>query len=92
MVRQKMNDKSNVTDFEFTLLIHERMMRDLRQWANQQGVPFVDVIGALNQDRHYLLSWVHLHPEANRVVAAKLSEPILRQFCASAGQVKRAAR
>ena len=91
-IRRKMNDKSNVTDFEFTLLIHERMMRDLRQWADRQGVPFVDVIGALNQDRHYLLSWVHLHPEANRVVAAKLSEPILRQFCASAVQVKRAAR
>ncbi len=91
-IRRKMKDKSNVTDFEFTLLIHERMMRDLRQWANQQGVPFVDVIGALNLDRHYLLSWVHLHPEANRVVAAKLSEPILRQFCANAGPVKRAAR
>ena len=91
-IRRKINDKGNVTDFEFTLLIHERMMRDLRQWADRQGVPFVDVIGALNQDRHYLLSWVHLHPEANRVVAAKLSEPILRQFCASAGQVKRAAR
>ncbi len=91
-IRRKMKEKKNVTDFEFTLLIHQRMMQELQQWANQQGVPFVDVIGALNQDRHYLLSWVHLHPEANRVVAAKLSEPILQKFCASAGQVERAAR
>ena len=91
-IRRKIEGKEEVSAFEFTLLVHQKMMQDLQQWADQQGVPFVDVIGALDQDRRYLLSWVHLHPEANRVVAAKLSEPILQQFCASAGQVERAAR
>jgi hypothetical protein len=57
-------------------------MHDLKQWAEKNNVPFV--IGALDQDRHYLLSWVHLHPEANRVVAAKLADPILKQFCLAA--------
>ncbi|MBI5659091.1 MAG: SGNH/GDSL hydrolase family protein [Nitrosomonadales bacterium] len=82
-ISRRMAAKKEVTTYEYSLLVHQRLMKDMKQWAEKQNVPFVDVIGALDQDRHYLLSWVHLHPEANRVIAAKLSEPILRQFCAA---------
>jgi lysophospholipase L1-like esterase len=80
-IRRRMERNSDVSTYEYSFLIHERLMKDLEQWSQRQGVPFVDVVGALDQDRHYMLSWVHLHPEANRVVAAKLSEAILREFC-----------
>lgn len=80
-ISRRISAKKVVTTYEYSLLIHQRLMKDMRQWAEKHDVPFIDVIGALDQDRHYLLSWVHLHPDANRVVAAKLSEPIMRQFC-----------
>ena len=69
-----------ITQFEYSLLVHERLMTDLEAWAVRHGVPFVDVITALNQDRHYLLSWVHLHPKANKQIAARLAEKILTQL------------
>jgi hypothetical protein len=78
-----MEGNETITDYEYSFLIHQRLMQDLKHWAEQHDVPFVDVIGALDQNRDYLLSWVHLHPAANRVVAAKFSEPILREFCAA---------
>ena len=56
-------------------------MQNLADWALRQNVPFVDVIAALDQDRQNLLSWVHLTPQANRVIAEKLAEPILSGFC-----------
>lgn len=83
-IRRRMERNGDVTAYEFSFLVHQRLMQDLKPWAEKRGVPFVDVISALDKDRHYLLSWVHLHPEANRVIAAKYSEAILNQFCASA--------
>jgi lysophospholipase L1-like esterase len=82
-ISRRMATNKEVTSFEYSLLIHQRLMNDMKQWANKRNVPYVDVIGALNQDRHLLLSWVHLHPDANRVVAERISEPIMRQFCAA---------
>jgi len=88
-IQRRVQRSENVTIFEFSLLVHRRLMQDLKQWASARNVPFVDVIDALDRDRHHLISWVHLHAEANRVVAARLAEPILRQFCPSNPGVRR---
>lgn len=61
------------------LLVHDRLMRDLRAWAPQRGVELVDVQAALDQRRDLILTWVHLAPEANRIVAAALAEAILAE-------------
>jgi lysophospholipase L1-like esterase len=82
-VRRRLEKNESITAYEYDFLIHQRLMQDLKQWAAKNDVPFVDVIGALDQRRDYLLSWVHLHPEANRIVAAKFSEPILKEFCSA---------
>jgi GDSL-like Lipase/Acylhydrolase family len=82
-VRRRMERHENISEFEYSFLIHQQLMRDEKQWAEAHDVPFVDVIGALDQNRDDLLSWVHLNAEANRIVAAKLSEPILKKFCAA---------
>jgi hypothetical protein len=78
---RRMERKEKIFDFEYFFLVHRQLMKDLRHWAAENDVPFVDVIGALDQDRHLLLSWVHLHPDANRVVAAKFAEVILPMYC-----------
>ena len=80
-IHQRLARGEPVSLFEYSLLVHERLMQNLADWAGREQVPFVDVIAALDQDRQNLLSWVHLTPQANRVIAEKLAEPIERGFC-----------
>ncbi|TPV92813.1 MAG: hypothetical protein B7733_23775 [Myxococcales bacterium FL481] len=80
-IRKRIEHNETVTSFEYSLLIHQRLMQRLAVWAQTNQVPFVDVMSALDHDRHLLLSWVHLHPEANKVIAAELAKPLLDEFC-----------
>jgi hypothetical protein len=63
----------SLTIFERSMLVHGQMMEALESWAHAKQVPFVDIIDELDHDRHLLLSYVHLHPEANRMIAARLA-------------------
>jgi lysophospholipase L1-like esterase len=60
-------------------LMHDRLMIDLVDWAGRNKVLLADVRGALDERRDLLVSWVHLHPEANRVVAETLAAVILEE-------------
>lgn len=61
------------------LLIHARMMRDLRAWATRSDVGFVDIIAALDHDRDLLVNWVHVKAEGNHKIAEALAPEVLRQ-------------
>jgi lysophospholipase L1-like esterase len=61
------------------LLIHARMMQNLRAWAARSDVGFVDIIAALDHDRDLLVNWVHVKAEGNRKIAAALAPEVLRQ-------------
>jgi hypothetical protein len=63
---------------ELRLLLHATLMMDLAKWAEAEQVPFVDVIARLDQDRDVLVSWVHLSPRGNYMVAEAFAEEILR--------------
>jgi hypothetical protein len=52
-------------------------MRDLEEWCETNAVPYVDAIAALDERRDCLVSWVHLNPEGNGIVAEALSQEIL---------------
>jgi lysophospholipase L1-like esterase len=71
--RQLMADLDKTRIF----LVHARLMEDLRAWAREHDVGFVDAIEALDGRRDQLISWVHLHPEANRRLARAFAEEIL---------------
>ncbi len=71
--RQLMADLDKTRIF----LVHGRLMEDLRAWAAGRDVGFVDAIAALDDRRDRLTSWVHLHPDANRVLAEALAAEIL---------------
>jgi len=58
------------------------MMQELRGWAMCGEVPFVDVLRRLDDRRDHLLTWVHLTPGGNQVVAAALADTIL-ELCAA---------
>jgi hypothetical protein len=58
------------------LVIHSRLMRDLRDWAAASDVGFVDVIHELDERRDLMVNWVHLNGEANRIVARAFARAI----------------
>ena len=63
---------------ELRLLVHAITMKNLESWAQAHRVPFVDVIGRLDNDRDVLVSWVHLSPRGNGMVAEAFADAILR--------------
>lgn len=67
-----------ISGYEFNFLVHARLMQDLRSWAEKNKLPFVDIISLLDQERHHLVSWVHLDTYANGLVADALADEILR--------------
>jgi hypothetical protein len=67
-----------ISGYEFDFLIHARLMRDLRNWAEKNELPFVDIISLLDQERQHLVSWVHLDAHANGLVADALAREILQ--------------
>ena len=80
-VREKQERGEVMSDNEVSLLIHNVFMQDLRVWTDREDIHLVDIIKVLNKHRHYLLTWVHLHPEANRMIADAWADTILRQAC-----------
>jgi lysophospholipase L1-like esterase len=83
-VREKQESGEVMSDNEVSLLIHNVLMQDLHEWtAEHSDARLVDMITVLNQHRHYLLTWVHLHPEANQMIADAWADTILRQACPS---------
>lgn len=61
------------------LRVHSRVMADMLVWAKEKNVPVADVRTALDERRDLLVSWVHLYPEANRIVAETLADAIIAQ-------------
>ncbi|MEZ5786995.1 MAG: SGNH/GDSL hydrolase family protein [Xanthobacteraceae bacterium] len=70
-----------ISGYEFNFLIHARLMRDLEAWTHDKKLPFVDIIGLLDQERHHLVSWVHLDAYANGLIADALADEIIRLRC-----------
>lgn len=74
-----MQELARMLDPARVFLVHGYVMEGLREWASSHGVPYVDVIAALDDRRDLLLSWVHLHADANTVVAKAFAETILAE-------------
>ncbi len=60
------------------LLVHSRLMQELERWVSTTDIDYVDVIDLLDEDRDLLLTWVHLAPKANRMVARAFADVILQ--------------
>jgi len=76
-LQAKLQDSGSLVHAELALLIHSVLMKKLEAWAKTQEVPFVNVISRLDDERDVLVSWVHLSPKGNRMVAEAFAEKIL---------------
>lgn len=78
MVKDKLEKEGAIKVRELHLLAHSTLTTDLEQWATSNRVPFVNIQKVLDQDRDVLLSWVHLSPRGNRMIADALAKEITR--------------
>ena len=81
MMRKKLSEKGKLNSIELYFITHNILMNDLRKWAQTNDIPFVNIIEALDQDRDTLLSWVHLSPKGNRIMAETFAKKIMERTC-----------
>ncbi|UCG50544.1 MAG: hypothetical protein JSW58_10070 [Candidatus Latescibacterota bacterium] len=79
LVRRELDGNKRINAQELYFLTHGVLMNDLEKWAKVNEVPYVDLIAELDQHRNCLVSWVHLNPEGNRIVAEAFARAILLQ-------------
>jgi lysophospholipase L1-like esterase len=58
--------------------VHSHLMHAVRDWAAIHRVPLVDGIAKLDRQRDLVLTWVHLAPPANKMLARAIAGEILR--------------
>jgi hypothetical protein len=59
------------------LVVHSRLMQAIRAWARTNEVPLVDGVAALDGQRDFVLTWVHLAPPANKALAKAIAATIV---------------
>jgi lysophospholipase L1-like esterase len=80
IIRQKMSSDGQLLGGEANFLLHGRLMQAELEWAKTRSVSYVDVIGAMDLERHNLVSWVHLNGAGNRIVASVIAREIMNQL------------
>jgi len=80
-VKRKLDDQGFINNTELWFLSHSKLMADLKLWGSANDIPFVDIIEATNRDRDILLSFVHLSPRENCLVAQAFAKEILKHQC-----------
>lgn len=78
ITQARLQHEGRITHNELVFLTHRILTNDLKAWAVSNGVPYVDVIGALDKHRKVLLSLVHLSPKGNRMVAEAMAREVRR--------------
>lgn len=81
IINNNLENNGDISQGELHLMVHNELMNDVREWASANDAPFVDIISALDSDRSVLLSWVHLNPQGNRIIAREFAEEILGRVC-----------
>jgi hypothetical protein len=77
-IRARLFQSEQMKPSKLKLLMHAVLMKDLATLAKSKQLPFVDVIAKLNQDRDVMVSWVHLSPRGNRMLAGAFADEILK--------------
>lgn len=80
-IKKRLINHDNITRHQLYLLGHAALNKRIKGWASENQVIFVDVINALDQDRDTILSWVHLSPRGNRIIAREFANTIFNRLC-----------
>lgn len=76
VVREKLARDGEILPPRLTFLTHADIMAAQRDWVQENNVLYADVIDVLDQRRDVLVSWVHLSPEGNALIANALADAV----------------
>lgn len=79
-VKKQLDETDRITHQEKAFLAHKVITDSLEQWAHATGTNFLNVKDLLNNDRDVLISWVHLSPRGNTMIAHALTDEIIRDL------------
>jgi lysophospholipase L1-like esterase len=80
IIRGRLEQTGRLSGLELVFLIHCELNRGLKAWAEANAQAFVDVVALFDElkQRHHLVSWVHMSPHGNRLIAEALGDEILK--------------
>ncbi len=78
---RRLEEGGTVPTPALSFLAHAELMRAEREWAKAHDVPLADVVAALDARRDVLVSWVHLTPEGNALVAQAFAPVVAAVAC-----------
>ena len=81
LIHQRLNNGEKVKAQAIYFLSHNELMKNLEAFTHQHHIRFVDHIQAMNSRRDYLLSWVHVSPEGNKIIANGFVDEIFPLYC-----------
>lgn len=78
-IRERLESTGRLSGLELVFLIHFDLNRGLRAWAEEQGELYVDGVKLFDElnKRDALVSWVHLSPHGNQMLAAAIGAKII---------------
>jgi lysophospholipase L1-like esterase len=81
LIREQLARDGFILETERVMSTHSALMEDLKDWSSDEGIALIDVIERIGDRRDELLSWVHLTPEGNRLVADEFASVISSNKC-----------
>jgi hypothetical protein len=85
IVAARLQADGKVTPPEVWFVTHGDLMAAEHAWVEEHHLPFADGIGALNERRDTLYSWVHLAPEGNTRLAGAIAPVVVAALDGAAG-------
>ena len=71
---------ARLSRLEGKMLIHGDFTKALNAWVRTRGLFMIDGIGALDEHRHLLATYVHLTPSANRLLAEAIGDALINRL------------
>ena len=81
LIEAQLQQDGSVLESERILVTHAELMKLTRQWSAEHEIPLVDVIDRFGDHREELVSWVHLSPRGNQLVAKAFSDELKYLVC-----------
>ena len=81
LIQQHLANGELVKAQSIYFLSHDITMKNLEAFANKHNIRYVDHIQAMDSRRDYLLSWVHVAPDGNKIIAKGFVDEIFPSVC-----------
>jgi len=77
----QLDEQGAIPNGKRIILVHHHLMNALKAWALNNRIVTIDVVEELGTHRQELISWVHLSPTGNKLVANEFAASLAPLIC-----------